>query len=132
MWSRQAETYVAMLQYQSSGMVEGYIETASAQEWAVRDLWQQSALAGVLALEDAREKDPELRRLRHAIAQASKRLTVQIRVELDHRRRQQCRQGRSQGSLPTSFINNPAGKLPPAGPESMTKPLPETPPGQLR
>jgi len=127
MWSRQADTYVAMLQYQGSGMVEGYIETATDREWAVRDelmakaaafasdevrdLWQQSALAnltlqeyvdenwpeltvvgaGVLAIEDATEKDPELRRLRQASAQASKQLAVQIRAELDvarHGRRQ--------------------------------------------
>jgi hypothetical protein len=127
MWSRQADTYVAMLQYQGSGMVEGYIETATDREWAVRDelmakaaafasdevgdLWQQSAMAnltlqeyvdenwpeltvvgaGVLAIEDATEKDPELRRLRQASAQASKQLAVQIRAELDvarHGRRQ--------------------------------------------
>jgi hypothetical protein len=171
MWSRRAETYVAMLQYQGSGMVEGYIETASEREWAVRDeltakaaafasdevrdLWQQSALAkralqeyadenwaeltvvgaGVLALEDAAEKDPELRRLDQASAWASRQLAVQIRAELDvarHGRRQQRRQGHSQDSLPASFTSNLAGKLPPSGPESMTKSLPETPPGQLR
>jgi hypothetical protein len=170
MWSRRAETYVDMLQYQGSGMVEGYIESATDREWAVRDeltakaaafasdevrdLWQQSALAnlmlqsyvdeewteltggaGVLAIEDATEKEPELRRLRQASARASKQLAVQIRAELDvarHGRRQQRRQGHSQDNLPASFTSNPAGKLPPAGPESMPKPLPETPPGQLR
>ena len=170
MWSRRAETYVDMLQYQGSGMVEGFIETASAREWAirdeltakaaafasdkVRDLWQQSAQAnlalqsyvdeewpeltsvgaGVLAREDALEKDPELRRLHQASDRASEELAVQIRAELDvarNGRRRQHRQGHNQYSLPTSFTSNPAGKLPPAGPESMTKPLPETPPGQL-
>ena len=66
LWTRQAETYVALLQYQGSGMVEGYRGPRSAQEWAVvgeltakaaafasdvvRELWQQSAQAN-LALE---------------------------------------------------------------------------------
>jgi hypothetical protein len=89
----------------------------------------------VLAIEDATEKDPELQRLRQASAQASKQLAMQIRAELDvarHGRRQQRRQGHSQDSLSASFTSNPADKLPPAGLESMTKPLPETPPGQLR
>jgi hypothetical protein len=166
MWSRRADTYVDMLQYQGSGMVEGYIESASAQEWAVRDvltakaaafasdevwdLFQQSAVAHlalqeyvndwlpeltsgrteVLEIEGAKDKDPEFRRLDQARAQASKQLSVQIRAELDverHRRQQERRQGHRQDSLPASFTSDPAGKLPPAGPES--KPLPETHPG---
>ena len=61
LWSRQAETYVALLQYQGSGMIEGY--GGSAEELAIRDeltakatafasdvvlkLWQQSALASL-------------------------------------------------------------------------------------
>jgi hypothetical protein len=61
LWSRLAETYVALLQFHGSGMIEGYGGAASAQEWAVRDeltakatafasdkvleLWQRSALA---------------------------------------------------------------------------------------
>ena len=75
--------------------------TAKAVAFAsdeVRDLWQQSARAnlalqsyvdeewpeltvgaGVLAIEDATEKDPGLRRLRQASAQVSKQLAVQIR-----------------------------------------------------
>jgi hypothetical protein len=61
LWSRRADTYVALLQYQRSGMIEGYRGAASAQEWAIRDeltakaaafasdvvreLWQRSAWA---------------------------------------------------------------------------------------
>jgi hypothetical protein len=55
-------TYVSLLQYHGSGMVEGAIETATAPEWAVRDeltatafasdevlgLWQKSALANLV------------------------------------------------------------------------------------
>ena len=32
MWNRRAETYVSLLQYHGSGMVEGAIETATAPE----------------------------------------------------------------------------------------------------
>lgn len=76
MWSRRAETYVVLLQYQGSGMVEGYIESASAQEWAVRDeltakakafasdevldLWQKSALASLALQSYVDEELPEL------------------------------------------------------------------------
>ena len=45
MWSRRAETYVDMLQYQGSGMVEGFIESASEREWAVRDQLTAKAAA---------------------------------------------------------------------------------------
>jgi hypothetical protein len=61
LWSRRAETYVDLLQYHGSGMIEGYRETATAIEWTIRDvltakatafasdevreLWQQSAKA---------------------------------------------------------------------------------------
>jgi hypothetical protein len=159
MWNRRAETYVSLIQYQGSGMAEGDRETATAQEWAVReeltakakafasdevwDLWQKSARAnlalqryvdeelpeltvgsGWLAIEDKAEEDPELRRLLQASAQAGRQLAARIRAELDverHRRLRQRRLGRSQDSL-----------LPPAGPDSMAKPLPETPPEQLR
>jgi hypothetical protein len=82
-----------------------------------------------------RKKDPELRRLDQASARASKQLAVQIRAELDvarHGRRQQRRQGHSQDRLPAISTSNLAGKLPPSGPESTTKSLPETLPGQLR
>ena len=137
MWSRRAETYVDMLQYQGSGMVEGYIESASDREWAVRDqltakaaafasdevrdLWQQSALAnlalqsyvdeewpeltvgaGVLAIEDASEKDPELRRLHQASAQASKQLAVQIRAELDVSSRRTPGSSAARGTVKTA------------------------------
>lgn len=169
MWSRRAETYVAMLQYQGSGMAEGYITAATAREWAVRDeltakaaafasdevrnLWQQSALASLAlqeyvdeawpqlttnaewtAIEDKAEQDPEFRRFCQASTQASKQLAEQIRAELDIGRpgRPRRRQGQNQGSLPASFKGNPAGQLPPAGPESTTKSRPETPSGQLR
>jgi hypothetical protein len=76
MWSRRAETYVDMLQYQGSGMVEGYIEAATDREWAVRDeltakaagvasdevreLWQQSALANLALQSYFDEEWPEL------------------------------------------------------------------------
>lgn len=74
MWSRRAETYVALLQYQGSGMVEGQIEAATAPEWAVRDeltakarafasnevldLWQKSALANLQVQGYAEENHP--------------------------------------------------------------------------
>ena len=165
MWSRRAETYVALLQYQGSGMVEGEIESATAPEWAVRDeltakakafasdkvkvlaLWQQSALANLKmqsyaeeqhpeltvsprspAAEDEAANDPEMQRLRQSSEQASKQLAAQIRTELDVDRRRhwwQFRQGSTRQSLPTP---SPA----PTGPESMAKPPPETPPGQLQ
>jgi len=166
MWNRRAETYVSLLQYHGSGMVEGAIETATAPEWAVRDeltakatafasdevlgLWQKSALANLVveqyvgeewpeltagagwqAVEDATEKDPELRRLRQASEQASKQLAAQIRAELDVDRRRhwwQFRQGPTQQSLPAPLTSDPAL----TGPESMAKPPPETPPGQLQ
>jgi len=170
MWDRKAKMYVAMLRYQGSGMVEGDIDSATAQEWAVRDeltaeaaafatnevrdLWQQSALAnltlqeyaeeewpelldagaGWMAREAAAEKDHKLQGLRQASAQASKQLAEQIRAELGVRRhrRPRRREEHSQVTLPASFSGNPAGQVPPAGPESMTKPLIEAPPGQLR
>jgi hypothetical protein len=64
LWSRRADTYVALLQYQGSGMLKGYRGAAGADEWAIRDeltakaaafasdavreLWQQSAKASVM------------------------------------------------------------------------------------
>lgn len=75
LWGRQADTYVALLQYQGSGMLEGYRGGATAQEWAVRDeltaraaafasdlvrdLWQQSALASLTLNEYASEEWPQ-------------------------------------------------------------------------
>jgi hypothetical protein len=75
LWSRQAETYVAMLQYQGSGMIEGYHGAATAKEWAVRDeltakaaafasdevrkLWQESALASYALNEYVSEEWPQ-------------------------------------------------------------------------
>jgi hypothetical protein len=75
-WNHRAETYVAMLQYQGSGMAPGYIESATAREWAVRDeltakaaafasdevrdLWQQSALAHLALEEYVGEMWPQL------------------------------------------------------------------------
>ena len=63
LWSRRAETYVALLQYQGVGMIEGYRGAATDPEWAIRDeltakaaafasdevreLWQQSARASL-------------------------------------------------------------------------------------
>ena len=74
LWSRQAETYAAMLQYQGGGMIENPT-TASAQEWAVRDwliaratvfassevlgLWQKSALAHHALAEYVSEEWPQ-------------------------------------------------------------------------
>jgi hypothetical protein len=136
-------------------MAEGIRETATAQEWAVRekltaeakafasaevwDLWQKSARAnlalegyadeewpeltsgsGRLAIEDKAEEDPELRRLLQASAHADRQLAARIRAELDverRRRLRQRRQGRTQDSLPASFMSNPTGGLPPTGPE---------------
>jgi hypothetical protein len=36
-WNRRADTYVAMLQYQGSGMLEDFRGAASSAEWLVRD-----------------------------------------------------------------------------------------------
>lgn len=63
LWARRAETYVAVLQYQGSVMLEGYRGAGPARDWAIRDeltakvaafatdavreLWQQSALASL-------------------------------------------------------------------------------------
>jgi hypothetical protein len=76
MWSRRAETYVSLLQYQGSGMVEGDIESATAPEWNVReeltakakafasdevlDLWQKSAQANLAVENYVGEQWPEL------------------------------------------------------------------------
>lgn len=53
MWDRRAEMFVAMLQYQGSGMVEGDIEAATAQEWAVRD--ELTAKAAAFASDEVRD-----------------------------------------------------------------------------
>ena len=169
MWSRRAETYVTLLQYQGSGMAEGYVTAATAREWAVmdeltakaaafasdevRNLWQQSALASLalgeyvgeqwpqltagadwMATEDAAEMDPQFRSFRQASTHASKQLAEQIRAELDvgRRGRPRSRQGHMQQSMPASVTGNPAGQMPPAGPEEAAKSLPETLPVQLR
>lgn len=76
MWDRRAETYVLLLQYHGSGMVEGRIDTATAPEWAVRDeltakakafasdevlgLWQKSAQAYRRLNDYVSEELPEL------------------------------------------------------------------------
>jgi hypothetical protein len=75
LWSRRAETYVALLQYQGGGMVEGYRGARTAKEWAVRDelaakaaafasdvvreLWQQSASASLNLSDHVSEEWPE-------------------------------------------------------------------------
>jgi hypothetical protein len=75
LWGRRADTYVAMLQYQGSGMVEGYRGAAPAEEWSVRgeltakargfasdevwNLWQQSALKYTVFQEYIQEEWPE-------------------------------------------------------------------------
>jgi hypothetical protein len=119
LWSRRAETYVALLQYQGMGMIEGYQGSATAREFAMRDeltakaaafasdalrnQWQQSALASLaleehvsegwpewsaakgaqqLDVEQEMEEDLEFRNLRQAVVDARTRLTAQIRAEL--------------------------------------------------
>jgi hypothetical protein len=75
LWTRRAETYVAVLQYQGGGMVEGYRGARTASEWAIRDeltakvaayatdavrkLWQQSALASLNLNEYVEEDWPQ-------------------------------------------------------------------------
>lgn len=75
LWNRRAETYVALLQYQGGGMVEGYRGARTAKEWAVRDeltaktaafasdvvreLWQQSASASLNLSDHVSEEWPE-------------------------------------------------------------------------
>jgi hypothetical protein len=75
-WTRQAETYLLMLQHHGSGMVDEDIETATEAEWAIRDeltaqanafasevvlrLWQESARANLRLNSYAEENWPEL------------------------------------------------------------------------
>jgi hypothetical protein len=75
-WTRQAETYLLMLQHHGSGMVDEDIETASEAEWAIRDeltaqanafasdvvlkLWQESARANLRLNSYAEENWTEL------------------------------------------------------------------------
>jgi hypothetical protein len=99
--------------------------------------WPELTVVGAdwQAIEDASEKDPELRRLRQVSEQASKRLAAKVRAELDasrHRGRSQRGQRSSQDNSPTSVTGEPTAKLPLPGPETMAEPLLETPPGQLQ
>jgi hypothetical protein len=75
LWNRRADTYVAVLQYQGSGMLEDYHGAATAAEWQVRDeltakarafasdevwnLWQQSAQSYSALGEYVQEEWPE-------------------------------------------------------------------------
>jgi hypothetical protein len=75
LWTRRAETYVAVLRFQGGGMVEWYQGPRGAEEWAVRDeltakvaafasdevreLWQQSALAALKLDDYCQENWPE-------------------------------------------------------------------------
>ena len=75
-WTRQAETYLLMLQHHGSGMVDEDIETATEAEWAIRDeltaqanafasdavlkLWQESARANLRLNSYAEENWTEL------------------------------------------------------------------------
>jgi len=124
LWTRRAETYVAVLQYQGSVMLEDYRGAGPTSEWAirneltakvaafatdaVRELWQQSALASLNLneyveedwpqwmaadgaerheLEDEMEKDETYRRFRQASVDAGRRLAEQVRAELSANRR---------------------------------------------
>jgi hypothetical protein len=137
-WTRRAETYVAVLQYQASGMVEDYRGPRTASEWAIRDelmakvaafatdavreLWQQSALASLSLneyvseewpqwsaatghaqqeLESEMEMDEAFRRYHQAKAHAERRLAEQVHGELnaDHRGRSPIRRRQRSGSL---------------------------------
>jgi hypothetical protein len=144
LWTRRAETYVAVLQYQGGGMVEGYQGPRTPSEWAicdeltakvaafatdaVRELWQQSALASLnlseyveedwpqwsaaegheqQKLEDEMEKDETFHRLRQASDDAGRMLAQQIRAELstDHRGRNPLQSRRQ------TWIEGPVGNL---------------------
>ncbi len=75
LWTRRAETYVAVLRFQGGGMVEWYQGPRGAEEWAARDeltakvaafatdkvrkLWQQSALAALQLDDYCQEEWPE-------------------------------------------------------------------------
>lgn len=75
LWNRRAETYVSMLQFQGSGMIEGYQGSATARELAVREeltaraaafssdsvwtLWQTSAKAHMDLQQYVEENWPE-------------------------------------------------------------------------
>lgn len=120
LWIHRAETYLAVLQYQGPGLVEGYRGPRTASEWAigdeltakvaafatdaVRHLWQQSALASMdlseyvsedwpewsgadgyerQQVEADMEKNDTFRKLRQASSEAARRLTKQVRAELN-------------------------------------------------
>lgn len=54
LWSRRAETYVDLLQYQGGSMLEGYQGGATAREWAIRD--EMTARAAAFASDVVRER----------------------------------------------------------------------------
>lgn len=114
--TRRADTYVALLHYQGSGMMEDYGGpydelTARVAAFAtddVRDLWRKSVVASLnlseyvseewpqwggtegyeqQEVEDEMGKDETFRRFRQASVDARRRLAEQIQTELDPDRR---------------------------------------------
>lgn len=75
LWTRRAETYLAVLQHQGHGMPEGYRGPHAASEWPIRDeltakvaafatnavrgLWRQLALASQSLIEYVWEEWPQ-------------------------------------------------------------------------
>jgi hypothetical protein len=92
LWTRRAETYVALLQYQGLGVVEGYNGARSAQEWAVvgeltakasafaseevHELWQQSARANLALDAYVEEEHPDF-----LVAVGEERLRIEEKME---------------------------------------------------
>jgi hypothetical protein len=92
LWTRRAETYVALLQYQGLGVVEGYSGARSAQEWAVvgeltakasafaseevHELWQQSARANLALDAYVEEEHPDC-----LVAVGEERLRIEEKME---------------------------------------------------
>jgi hypothetical protein len=111
LWTRQAETYVALLQYQGSGMVEGYRGPRSAQEWAVvdeltakaaafasdvvRELWQQTARANLALDGYVEEERPD-----YGVARGEESLRIEGEMEEEdpefRRLRQACAEAEKQ------------------------------------
>lgn len=98
LWNRRAETYVAMLEFRGSGMLEGYRGGFTAQELAVRDSltaqaaafasdevrarWQASALAHARLQSYLEENWPE------AVASGYERPGLEDEMENDSEFRQ--------------------------------------------
>jgi hypothetical protein len=159
-WTRQAETYLLMLQHHGSGMVDEDIETATEAEWAIRDeltaqasafasdvvlrLWRESARANLRLNSYAEENFPEL-----TVASATweeKETAYESDAEFRRLRQEVEDTGkrltaRIRAELKTSRLRRRRLRGPHtsldhpsrsvAGPDAMARPSREGPPGRL-